>query len=135
VVTIPIGLGLGRIGNFINGELFGRPTDVPWAMIFPGGGLVPRHPSQLYEALLEGVLLFVILWKLKDRQHAANWPQGVMLGFFLVFYGIFRSFAELFRQPDQHIGYMAGCITRGQILSGLMILAGGLMLTLLWRGK
>lgn len=133
VVTIPIGLGLGRVGNFINGELFGRPTDAPWGMIFPGGGLAPRHPSQLYESLLEGVLLFVILWKLKERQHEKNWPAGSMLGFFLIFYGIFRTFVELFRQPDQQIGYLAGCITRGQILSGLMIIGGVLVLTLLWR--
>ena len=128
VVTIPIGLGLGRIGNFINGELFGRPADIPWAMIFPGGGLIPRHPSQLYEALLEGILLFTILWKLKDRQHEANWPQGAMLGFFLIFYGIFRCFAELFREPDRQIGYLAGFITRGQLLSCLMIVGGSLML-------
>ncbi len=133
VVTIPIGLGLGRIGNFINGELYGRPADVPWAMIFPGGGLVPRHPSQLYEALLEGALLFIILWKLKDRQHKANWPKGTMLGLFLFFYGLLRSFAELFRQPDRHIGYLAGFITRGQILSGLMIIGGVIMLILLQR--
>ncbi len=133
VVTIPIGLGLGRIGNFINGELFGRPADVPWAMIFPGGGLVPRHPSQLYEALLEGVLLFIVLWKLKDHRHEKNWPPGTMLGYFLFFYGFFRSLAELFREPDQHIGYVAGFITRGQILSGLMIICGGLLLVLLGR--
>ena len=135
VVTIPVGLGLGRMGNFINGELYGRAADVPWAMIFPDGGLVPRHPSQIYEALLEGVLLFVVLWKLKDRQHEKNWPPGAMLGFFLIFYGIFRSLAELFREPDRHIGYLAGCITRGQILSGLMIVGGSLLLVLLWRRR
>ena len=134
VVTIPIGLGLGRIGNFINGELFGRPGDVPWAMIFPGGGLVPRHPSQLYECLLEGLVLFLLLWLLKDYQRARNWPAGSMLAFFLVFYGIFRSIGELFREPDAHLGYILDYFTRGQLLSGLMILAG-LLIFLLIRGK
>ena len=134
VVTIPIGLGLGRIGNFINGELFGRPGDVPWAMIFPGGGLVPRHPSQLYECLLDGLVLFLLLWLLKDYQRARNWPAGSMLAFFLVFYGIFRSIGELFREPDAHLGYILDYFTRGQLLSGLMILAG-LLIFLLIRGK
>ena len=120
VVTVPIGLGLGRIANFINGELFGRVTDLPWAMIFPGGGPYPRHPSQLYEALLEGVLLFTILWTIKNKR----WPRGYMLAFFLIFYGMFRSFAELFRQPDAQIGFIGGFLTEGQILSFLMILAG-----------
>lgn len=133
VVTIPIGLGLGRIGNFMNGELFGRPSHVPWAMMFPGGGLVPRHPSQLYECLLEGFLLFVILWLLKDCQRSRNWPAGSMLAFFLIFYGVFRSFAELFREPDAHLGYICGYFTRGQLLSGLMILSGLLLFLLISR--
>lgn len=133
VVTIPIGLGLGRIGNFMNGELFGRPSHVPWAMIFPGGGLVPRHPSQLYECLLEGLLLFVILWRLKDCKRSRNWPAGSMLAFFLIFYGVFRSFAELFREPDAHLGYICGYFTRGQLLSGLMILAGLLLFLLICK--
>ena len=128
VVTVPIGLGLGRIGNFLNGELFGRVTDVPWAMIFPGGGPLPRHPSQLYECLLEGVLLFVLLWNLKNLQHARNWPTGTMLACFLAGYGMLRWFAELFREPDAHLGFLAGSLTMGQLLSGGMILAGIVLL-------
>lgn len=124
VVTIPIGLGLGRLGNFINGELFGRVTDVPWSMIFPAGGPAPRHPSQLYECLLEGVLLFIILWSLKNVHYRRQWPGGTLFAAFLVFYGVFRSFVELFREPDVQLGFLAGQLTMGQILSGLMILAG-----------
>ena len=92
VVTVPIGLGLGRIGNFINGELFGRTTELPWGMVFPGGGPLPRHPSQLYEALLEGVLLFVILWTVKEKtwQQKKAWPHGTMVVLFLILYGILR---------------------------------------------
>ena len=87
IVTAPIGLGLGRIGNFINGELFGRPSSLPWAMVFPAGGPVPRHPSQLYEAALEGLLLFVVLWKLKD----IPLPRGAIVCAFLFGYGVLRS--------------------------------------------
>jgi phosphatidylglycerol:prolipoprotein diacylglycerol transferase len=97
-VTIPIGLGLGRIGNFINGELYGRMTDVSWGMVFPGGGPFPRHPSQLYEAFLEGVVLFLILWFLKEKQKPPfSWPPGSMGALFLVFYGVFRIIVEFFR--------------------------------------
>jgi phosphatidylglycerol:prolipoprotein diacylglycerol transferase len=124
VVTVPIGLGLGRIGNFINGELYGRVTDVPWAMIFPAGGPFPRHPSQLYESLLEGLLLFVILWKLKDIQPQRKWASGVMLSHFLILYGLFRLVVEFFRQPDSHIGFIIASITMGQILSILMVFMG-----------
>lgn len=126
VVTIPIGLGLGRLGNFINGELFGRTSSVPWAMVFPGGGPQPRHPSQLYELILEGVLLFTILWSFKGMpwKKNKNWPHGSMLGLFLVGYGCLRIFVELFREPDQHIGFLIGSITRGQLLSGAMVLSG-----------
>ncbi len=124
-VTIPIGLGLGRIGNFINGELYGRTTDVAWGMVFPGGGPMPRHPSQLYEAFLEGLLLFVILWLLKERQQPpSSWPAGTMVALFLIFYGIFRITVEFFREPDAHLGFIAGTMTMGQLLSSLMIIAG-----------
>ncbi len=125
-VTIPIGLGLGRIGNFINAELYGRVTDVPWGMIFPGGGPFPRHPSQLYEALLEGLILFIVLWVLKEKQNppSSAWPYGSMGAFFLVFYGIFRIFVEFFREPDAHLGFIAAGITMGQLLSSLMVIAG-----------
>jgi phosphatidylglycerol:prolipoprotein diacylglycerol transferase len=134
VVTIPIGLGLGRIGNFINGELFGRVAAVPWAMIFPGGGPLPRHPSQLYECLLEGLLLFVILWNLKDRRFVRQWPTGSMLAAFLFLYGIFRLVVEVFREPDPQLGFLFGIITMGQLLSFLMI-GGGVLLVFLRRKK
>jgi phosphatidylglycerol---prolipoprotein diacylglyceryl transferase len=118
MVTAPIGLGLGRIANFINGELYGRVTDVSWAMIFPGQ-VLPRHPSQIYEFFLEGVLLFAILWFV--REHVR---RGTITALFLVLYGIFRSFAELFREPDEQLGFFLSFLTMGQILSGLMIIAG-----------
>lgn len=129
-VTAPIGLALGRLGNFINGELYGRPATVPWSMIFPNGGPLPRHPSQMYEALLEGVLLFAILWILKDRHR----QPGSMLAFFLFLYGIFRCVAELFREPDAHIGFFFGILTMGQLLSGLMIIGGATLFCLTRKG-
>ncbi len=128
VATIPVGLGLGRIGNFINGELYGRVTDVPWAMVFPGGGALGRHPSQLYEAALEGVLLFVLLAWMAGLKRKKGWGHGSILAFFLVYYGILRSFVEFFREPDGHIGLMAGMLSRGQLLSAAMIAAGFLLL-------
>ncbi len=120
VVTAPIGLAAGRLGNFINGELFGRVTDVPWAMVFPAGGPQPRHPSQLYEFFLEGVLLFTILWWAKDRKHA----PGMMTALILILYGLFRFIVEFFRQPDAQLGFVAGPFTMGQILSVVTSLAG-----------
>jgi phosphatidylglycerol:prolipoprotein diacylglycerol transferase len=120
VVTAPIGLGLGRLGNFINGELYGRVTDVPWAMVFPGGGPLPRHPSQLYEFGLEGVLLFTILWIVKDRRHA----PGTMTALILMLYGLFRFLVEFFREPDAQLGFIAGPFTMGQVLSVLTAAAG-----------
>jgi phosphatidylglycerol:prolipoprotein diacylglycerol transferase len=135
VVTIPIGLGLGRIGNFLNGELYGRPTDVPWAMVFPGGGFLPRHPSQLYEALLEGVFLFIILWSLKARpwqaKYTKQWPHGSMLALFLLLYGILRFLVEFVREPDPQLGLLPVGITMGQLLS-LVMMIGGIILWL-WR--
>ncbi len=137
VATIPIGLGLGRLGNFINGELFGRVSSVPWAMIFPGGGPQPRHPSQLYEMLLEGVLLFSILWlcRKKPWQQHRGWPHGSILCLFLIGYGTIRIFVEMFREPDLHIGFILGFVTRGQILSGVMILGGVILWKLRQRHK
>jgi phosphatidylglycerol:prolipoprotein diacylglycerol transferase len=123
IVTAPIGLGLGRLGNFINGELYGRPSTVPWAMVFPMGGPLPRHPSQLYEAALEGVLLFLILWKLKDR----NFRPGAIVCFFLGGYGILRFVTEFFRQPDPQIGLFWGIVSMGQILC-LSMIVGALIL-------
>jgi phosphatidylglycerol:prolipoprotein diacylglycerol transferase len=119
------------MGNFINGELFGRVTQVPWGMIFPKGGPLPRHPSQLYECGLEGIALFVILWFVKDKKL----PMGGLLALFLMFYGVFRFFVEFFREPDPQVGFILGSFTMGQVLCALMIGAGaGLMLTLSRRG-
>ena len=129
--TIPIGIGLGRIGNFINGELFGRVTTGPWGMVFPDGGPLPRHPSQLYESLLEGLLLFFLLWSMRQRpwQKKKYWPHGSILALFLMGYGCMRIFVENFREPDPQLGYLLGGLTMGQLLSSAMI-AGGI---LLWK--
>jgi phosphatidylglycerol:prolipoprotein diacylglycerol transferase len=117
----PIGLGAGRIGNFINSELWGRPTDVPWAMVFPNGGPLARHPSQLYEAFLEGVVLFIILWLYSSKPR----PTGAITGMAVFFYGCFRFFVEFFRMPDAQLGYLAlDWVTMGQILSTPMIIIG-----------
>lgn len=126
-VAAPLGLFFGRIGNFINGELFGRPTDVPWGMVFPEGGNIPRHPSQLYEAFFEGLVLFVIVFLLSRKPR----PRGFLMGTFLVGYGIFRFSLEYFRQPDPQLGFIIGTFTMGQILSSLMVLAG---IVLFWVG-
>lgn len=128
VVTAPIGLFFGRIGNFINGELFGRVSTVPWAMIFPEGGPLPRHPSQLYESLCEGLLLFVLLWSLKARPWARParpfWPHGSMLACFLAAYGLLRFFLEYTREPDAQLGLLWLGFSMGQWLCLLMIAAG-----------
>ena len=124
IVTAPIGLGLGRIGNFINGELYGRVTQVPWGLVFPNGGPLPRHPSQLYEGALEGGVLFLILWFMKDRKL----PRGSLLALFLIFYGGFRFFLEFFREPDVQLGFILGPFTMGQLLSSSMIAAGFFLL-------
>jgi len=127
---VPIGLFFGRIGNFINGELWGKVSDVPWAMVFPNGGPLARHPSQLYEAGLEGVMLFLILW----FYSASPKPAGAISGLFLVCYGVFRSIVELVRIPDQQYGYFAfDWLTMGQILSLPMILLGGVILINAYR--
>jgi len=130
--VVPIGLGCGRIGNFINGELWGAPSSVPWAMIFPSAyaGGVPRHPSQLYEALLEGLLLLIILWFYSAKPR----PMMAVSGLFLLGYGIFRSSIEFVREPDAHLGYLAfDWLTMGQILSLPMILLGIILLVLAHR--
>jgi phosphatidylglycerol---prolipoprotein diacylglyceryl transferase len=118
----PIGLFLGRIANFINGELWGRPADVPWAMIFPNGGPIPRHPSQLYEAALEGVVLFIVLGVLV-RAGALKRP-GVLTGAFAAGYGVARIAGELFREPDVQLGFLWGGLTMGMLLSIPLLLAG-----------
>lgn len=125
VPVTPLGLFLGRLGNFINGELWGRPSNVALAMIFPRaplvhGMMVPRHPSQLYEAALEGLALFAVLWIMAQRQR----PQGLLLGTFLTLYGLSRCFMEFFREPDPQLGLIGGVISMGQILSLPMIFIG-----------
>jgi len=121
--AVPFGLFFGRLANFVNGELYGRPTDVPWAVLFPAGGGVPRHPSQLYEAALEGVLLFLLLRLLTHHVRTLRWP-GMTGGAFLALYGAARIFVEFFRQPDPQLGFIAGFLTMGMILSLPMILVG-----------
>ena len=119
-VATPPGVFFGRLANFVNGELYGRVTDVPWAMVFPAGGPLPRHPSQLYEAMLEGPLLGLALWWFWKR-----FPQrGAATSAFLVGYGILRFAVEFTRQPDPQLGFVAGPFTMGQLLSLAMIAAG-----------
>jgi phosphatidylglycerol:prolipoprotein diacylglycerol transferase len=131
VCIAPVGLFLGRIANFINGELYGRPTDVDWAVLFPAGGFIPRHPSQIYEALLEGVLLFIIMILLSHYTKLRTKP-GALCGVFLIGYGLFRSFVEYFREPDQQFNFLLGSITAGQLLSIPMIILG---IGLVWRKR
>lgn len=119
----PIGIFFGRIANFINGELFGRVTSVPWAVEFPHGGSLPRHPSQLYEAALEGLFLFIVLFLLMRRDEVREKP-GILCGFFLIGYGLSRAFVEIFREPDLQIGLLLDTFSMGQILSVPMILGG-----------
>jgi phosphatidylglycerol:prolipoprotein diacylglycerol transferase len=126
--AVPLGLAAGRLGNFINGELWGRITTRPWGIVFPHAGALPRHPSQLYAFFLEGILLFVIL---HFSRHRLKKP-GQISGLFLVLYGVFRCYIELFREPDAHLGFIAyGWLTMGQVLSIPMILCGIFLL----RGK
>ena len=121
VPVVPIGLGAGRIGNFINGELWGRTTDAPWGIIYSQGGSLPRHPSELYEFLLEGVLLFIVLWWFSSKPK----PRYAVSGLFLVCYGSFRFFVEFFREPDAQLGYLLfNWMTMGQLLCVPMILIG-----------
>ncbi|NQV82431.1 MAG: prolipoprotein diacylglyceryl transferase [Rhodospirillales bacterium] len=119
----PIGLFFGRLANFINGELFGRVTDVPWAVVFPRGGPAPRHPSQIYEALGEGAVLFLVLMWLV-RQDSIRRRPGFLTGVFFAGYGIARSAVEFFRQPDAHIGFLSFGTTTGQWLSVPLVLVG-----------
>ena len=124
---VPPGLFFGRIGNFINGELWGKPTDVPWGVLYEGQVL---HPSQLYEAALEGLVLFAILWFYSAKPR----PYLAVSGAFLFFYGAFRFFVEFYRVPDAHLGYLAlDWVTMGQILSAPMIIAGAVMLAIAYR--
>jgi len=126
---VPIGLGTGRIGNFINGELWGKETTVPWSFNVNGQAL---HPSQLYEALLEGLVLFIILWAFSARQR----PHMAVSGLFLLCYGVFRFFVEFYRVPDSDKGYLfLGWVTQGQILTAPMIIGGAILLILAYKNS
>lgn len=130
----PLGLGAGRIGNFINGELWGKPApDLPWAMIFPNShSMEPRHPTPLYEAVLEGLVLFVILWWFARKPR----PTMAISGMFALFYGSFRIFVEYFRLPDAHIGYLAGnWLTMGMVLSAPLCVVGILLMWYSYNNK
>jgi phosphatidylglycerol:prolipoprotein diacylglycerol transferase len=131
--VVPIGLFFGRLANFANGELWGRVTDVPWAMVFPHGGPEPRHPSQLYQAFLEGVCLFVLMQVLV-RMPALRARPGLLCGVFLMGYGAARIVGEFFRQPDAHLGFLAFGVTMGQLLS-LPMLAIGAWLVMRARSR
>lgn len=129
--VVPIGLALGRLGNFINGELWGRSTQLPWGMIFPNAGPVTRHPSQLYEFFLEGILLFILLWLYARRPK----PLGAISAMFLVGYGLFRCLAEFFREPDSQMGFIGGFLTAGQLLSLPMVACGIILLGWAYRKR
>lgn len=136
VIGVPIGLFFGRCANFINGELWGAPTDMPWGVVFGGAaGTMSRHPSQLYEALLEGVVLFIILFALSRKTPAR--PRGTFFGTFLLLYGLFRFVIEFIRQPDAQIGYLLGTdwFTMGQALSIPLMVAGVIFLVYAWKTK
>jgi phosphatidylglycerol:prolipoprotein diacylglycerol transferase len=123
----PLGIFFVRMGNFINAELWGKVTDVPWGMVFPGAGPEPRHPSQIYEAVLEGLVLFVIVWTFSAKPR----PVMAVSGVFALGYGVFRCFVEFFRQPDAHIGYLAfGFVTIGMLLCVPLLLTGSILLFL-----
>ncbi|MCV6588783.1 MAG: prolipoprotein diacylglyceryl transferase [Marinobacterium sp.] len=130
---VPVGLGAGRLGNFIGGELWGRTTDVSWAVVFPraGDGLA-RHPSQLYQLILEGVTLFLVLWFYSSKPR----PRAAVSGLFLMLYGLFRSLVEFVREPDAHLGFVAfGWLTQGQLLSLPMIAGGALLMVWAYRSS
>lgn len=135
VCGVPLGLFFGRCANFVNGELWGAVTDLPWGVVFGGSaGTLPRHPSQLYEALLEGVVIFIVLFVLSRKNNPPR-PRGTFLGVFLVLYGVFRFAVEFVRQPDAQIGYLFGTnwVTMGQVLSVPLVVAG--VILLIWAAK
>ena len=123
----PIGIFLGRIANFINGELFGKVSTLPWAVIFPNGGDIARHPSQIYEAILEGVILFILINFLALKKHLII-KSGYISSFFLILYSILRIFSENFREPDQHLGYLFNYFSMGTLLSFFTLIAGFLII-------
>ncbi len=130
--VVPVGLFAGRIGNFINAELWGGTTDVYWSFVFPGAGPLPRHPSQLYEAALEGLVLFLVLWVYSNKKR----PYRAVSGLFALLYGIFRFIVEFYRVPDAHLGYLAmDWLTMGQILSIPLIVIGMVLLGVAYKSK
>ncbi|MFN4196789.1 MAG: prolipoprotein diacylglyceryl transferase [Caldimicrobium sp.] len=131
IVTAPLGIFLGRIGNFINGEIFGKPTDLPWGMIFPEGGPIPRHPVQLYESLVTGIFLFLLLWCLRKKP----WKEGSKFALFLILYGILRFLFEFLRVPAQSFSLIWGWMTMGQVLCLIMILSGIFLFFFLYKDK
>ena len=135
VIGVPLGLLFGRCANFINGELWGAPTDLPWGVVFGGAaGTEPRHPSQLYEAFFEGIVLFVVLFVLSRKQ--PPFPQGTYSGVFMLGYGICRFMVEFIREPDVQLGYLwGGWLTMGQVLSLPLILTGIALLIYAWKTK
>ncbi len=130
-IAAPIGLFFGRCANFVNGELWGAPTDWPIGVIFGGAaGMMPRHPSQLYEAVLEGLVIFIVLFALSRKLP----PRGTFVGAFLVLYGVFRFLIEFVREPDVQLGYLwGGWLTMGQVLSAPLVIAG--IIVLVWAAK
>ncbi|MEE0343425.1 MAG: prolipoprotein diacylglyceryl transferase [Eggerthellaceae bacterium] len=135
MIGVPLGLLFGRCANFINGELWGAPTDLPWGVVFGGAaGTEPRHPSQLYEAFFEGIVLFIVLFVLSRKQ--PPFPQGTYSGVFMLGYGICRFMVEFIREPDVQLGYLwGGWLTMGQVLSLPLILAGIALLIYAWKTK
>ena len=130
----PIGLFLGRIANFINGELYGKISNLPWAVIFPNTDNIARHPSQIYEAILEGIVLFVLINFLALKKKLLN-KTGYISGLFLILYSVFRIFAENFREPDKHLGYFLNYFSMGTILSILTLLFGLLVIFLIKKNE
>lgn len=135
IIGVPVGLFFGRCANFINGELWGAPTDLPWGVVFGGSaGMEPRHPSQLYEAFFEGIVLFVILFALSRKR--PPFPRGTYVGVFMLGYGICRFMVEFIRQPDAQLGYLwGGWLTMGQVLSVPLILIGIALLIYAWKTR
>ncbi len=131
------GLFFGRLGNFINGELYGRPSHLPWAMVFPSDPLhIPRHPSELYEAIGEGIVVFLLLVALERRSRRLGWYHpGLLTAGFLVFYGVIRFFLEFTRRPDPQLGLVLGPFSMGQVLCALMVVAGGCVLWFVYRAR
>lgn len=131
VIGAPLGLFFGRCANFVNGELWGKETDLPWGVMFETGGAVYRHPSQLYEAILEGLVIFLVLYLLSRRTPPR--PQGTFIGLFVLLYGVFRFLVEFVRVPDAQLGYLFGPITMGQLLSVPLVVAGVVVLVVAHR--